>query len=108
MLTVRACEEKGVRTVLVTYEYGGKDGADSPLLFYDATADAVVSTGSRDRVLELPPADRVVGAYERLQVLNYPGAPVVSASDPMSLDAADAIIGGTDLWGGRDRTCRAH
>ncbi len=108
MLTVRACEEKGVKTVLVTYEYGGQDGTDSPLLFYDATADAVVSTGSRDRALELPAADRVVGAHERLQVLNYPGAPVVSAFDAMTLDAADAVIGGTDLWGGRDWTCRAH
>ena len=108
MLTVHACEQKGIKTVLVTYEYGGKDGVDSPLLFYDAAADAVVSTGSRDLALELPPADRVVGAYERLQVLNYPGAPVVSALDAMSLDAVDAIIGGTDLWGGRDWTCRAH
>ena len=108
MLTVRACEENGIKTVLVTYEYGGKDGTDSPLLFYDTNADAVVSTGSRDQVLELPAAERVVGAYKQLQVLNYPGAPVVSASDPMSLDAADAIIGATDLWGGRDWTCRAH
>ena len=48
MLTVQACEQKGIKTVLVTYEYGGKDGVDSPLLFYDAAADAVVSTGSRD------------------------------------------------------------
>ena len=108
MLTVRACEEKGIRTVLVTYEYGGQDGADSPLLFYDAHADAVVSTGSRDRVLKLPPADRVAGAYQELQVLNYPGAPVVSALDGITLDATDAIIGGADLWGGRDWTCRAH
>ena len=108
MLTVQACEEKGIKTVLVTYEYGGKDGVDSPLLFYDTSADAVVSTGSRDLNLELPAADRVVGAYERLQVLNYPGAPVVSARDAMSLDAVDAIIGGTDLWGDGDWTCRAH
>ena len=100
MLTVRACEQKGIKTVLVTYEYGGRDGTDSPLLFYDDTADAVVSTGTRDRTLELPAAERVVGAYERLQVLNYPGAPVVSAFDPMSLDAADALLGATDLWGG--------
>lgn len=108
MLTVRACEEKGIRTVLVTYEYGGQEGTDSPLLFYDTRADAVVSTGSRDRILELPPADRVAGAYRELQVLNYPGAPVVSAQDTLTLDATDAIIGGTDLWGGRDWTCRAH
>lgn len=108
MLTVRACEQKGIKTVLVTYEYGGKEGVDSPLLFYDDAADAVVSTGSRDRPLELPCADRVVGAYEQLHVLNYPGAPMVSASGTLSLDAADAVLGATDLWGGREWTCRTH
>ena len=59
MLTIRACERRGIGTVLVTYEYGGKDGVDSPLLFYVAEADAVVSTGSRDRWLELPEAKRL-------------------------------------------------
>lgn len=108
MLTVRALEDKGIRTVLVTYEYGGQQGKDSPLLFYDAAADAVVSTGSRDTPVELPGVGRVVGAYERLQVLNYPGAPYVSASEPMNLDATDAIIGGLDLWGGQDWTCRLY
>src|SRR3989304_3363365 len=62
VLTVRACERRGIDTVLVTYEYGGKDGVDSPLLFYVPEADAVVSTGSRDRWLELPEAERVIGS----------------------------------------------
>ena len=65
MLTVKGCEEKGIKTVLVTYEYGGKDGADAPLLYYEKEADAVISTGNRDIVVELPAADRVVGAYDQ-------------------------------------------
>jgi sarcosine reductase len=108
MLTVRALESKGIRTVLVTYEYGGRYGTDSPLLFYDESADAVVSTGSRDTPVDLPAVERVVGAYDRLQVLNYPGAPYVSAAEAMTLDATDAIIGGIDLWGGRDWTCKLY
>ena len=68
MLTVRACELRGIATVLVTYEYGGKDGVDSPLLFYVPEADAVVSTGSRDRWLELPEAERLVGPYDQVRV----------------------------------------
>ena len=108
MLTVKGCEEKGIKTVLVTYEYGGKDGADAPLLYYEKEADAVISTGNRDIVVELPAADRVVGAYDRLQLINYPGAPYVAAGDPLTMEARDVIAGGIDIWGGRDRLCRPY
>ena len=30
MFTVRACEQSGIKTTLVTYEHGGKEGKDSP------------------------------------------------------------------------------
>ncbi len=71
MLTIRACERLGIKTVLVTYEYGGKDGVDSPLLFYAAEANAVVSTGSRDRWIDLRRAGksrRALRRYSRAQL----------------------------------------
>ena len=108
MLTVRALERCGIRTTLLTYEYGGKDGTDSPLLYYVPEASAVVSTGSRDRWLELPAPDRVVGPYEKIKVLTYPGAPAIPAKEPISLDARDQIIGGIDLWGRDPLTCEAY
>jgi glycine reductase complex component B subunit alpha and beta len=108
MLTVRACERRGIDTVLVTYEYGGKDGVDSPLLFYVPEANAVVSTGSRDRWLELPETERIVGPYDNVQILSYPGAPVADASQRLSLDARDMVIGGVDNWGKESWTCAAY
>jgi sarcosine reductase len=108
MLTVRACERRGIDTVLVTYEYGGKDGVDSPLLFYVPEADSVVSTGSRDRWLELPEADRLVGPYDRVQILSYPGAPVAQAQGKLTLDARDMVIGGVDNWGKESWICNAY
>ena len=42
----------------MSYEFGGKDGVDSPLLYFVPEADAAVSTGSRDRWMELPAPDR--------------------------------------------------
>mgnify|MGYP001388779823 CR=1 FL=1 len=48
----------------------GTSGKDSPLLFYDQAADAVVSTGSMDNSIELPPVQRVVGAYDQLRAIN--------------------------------------
>ncbi len=108
MLTVRACERRGIDTVLVSYEYGGKDGVDSPLLFYVPEADSVVSTGSRDRWLELPEAERLVGPYERVQILSYPGAPVAQAKGALTLDARDMVIGGVDNWGKESWICNAY
>ena len=60
MFTVRACERSGIKTTLVTYENGGKEGKDSPVLFYLPEADAVVSTGSLDRPLDLPAVERPI------------------------------------------------
>ena len=106
MLTIRACERLGIKTVLVTYEYGGKDGVDSPLLFYAAEATAVVSTGSRDRWIDLPEAEKVVGPYDAIRVLSYPGAPSIPARAALTLDARDMIIGGVDNWGRDTWTCQ--
>ena len=108
MLTIQACEQRGIKTALVTYEYGGKEGIDSPLLYYVPEADAVVSTGSRDRWIELPPAEKVVGPYDQIQILSYPGAPVASARGSLTLDARDMIVGGVDNWGRQSWTCRAY
>jgi sarcosine reductase len=108
MLTIRACERLGIKTVLVTYEYGGKDGVDSPLLFYAAEANAVVSTGSRDRWIELPEAEKTVGPYDEIRVLTYPGAPTTPARGALTLDARDMIIGGVDNWGGENWACKLY
>ena len=108
MLTVQACERRGIKTALVTYEYGGKEGIDSPLLYYVPEADAVVSTGSRDRWIDLPPAEKVVGPYKEIKILSYPGAPVASARGSLTLDARDMIVGGVDNWGRQSWACRAY
>ena len=108
MLTIRACEQRDIQTVLVTYEFGGKDGVDSPLLYYLPQADAVVSSGSRDRWLELPAPERVIGPYKEFSILTYPGAPVVPAMGKITLDARDMLIGGVDNWGSQSWRCNAY
>jgi glycine reductase complex component B subunit alpha and beta len=108
MLTLRACERRGIKTALATYEYGGKDGVDSPLLFYSPEANAIASTGSRDRWIDLPSADKIVGPYEEIKVLSYPGAPLTPARGPFTLDARDMIVGGVDYWGRGQWSCAAY
>ena len=108
MLTLQACEQRGIKTVLVTYEHGGKNGVDAPLLYYVPEANAVVSTGSRERWIELPVAEKVVGPYERIIISSHPGAPLIPARDSMTLDSRDLIVGGVDLWGGQSGMCKAY
>jgi len=105
MFTVRACEEIGIKTILVTYENGGKQGTDSAVLFFVPEADAIVSTGSLDRPIELPAMDRIIGPYNEIKVFPFPGAPPVSAKDRLPMEARDAIIGGADIWGEQSSRC---
>jgi len=105
MLTVRACEKSGIKTTLVTYENGGKEGRDSPVLFYVAEADAVVSTGSLDKTLELPAMDKIIGPYKEIKIFPYPGASAVAAKGALSLEARDVLMGGVDLWGQENFRC---
>lgn len=105
MFTVRACERIGVKTTLVTYENGGKQGTDSAVLFYVPEANAIVSTGSLDRPVNLPAMDRTIGPYNEIKVFPFPGAAPVSATDRLPLEARDAIIGGADIWGEQSWRC---
>jgi len=108
MLTIQACEQRGIKTVLVTYELGGKDGVDPPLLYFLPEANAVVSTGSRERWLELPVPEKVLGPYKEIQILSPSGTRVVPARGTLSLDSRDKVIGGIDLWGRQSWTCNAY
>jgi hypothetical protein len=108
MFTVRACERAGIKTTLVTYENGGKEGKDSPVLFYLSEADAVVSTGALDRTVELPAMDRLIGPYEQIKIFPFPGAAPVPALGALSLEARDVMIGGADIWGDGNFRCEEY
>ncbi|WP_353893126.1 glycine/sarcosine/betaine reductase component B subunit [Proteinivorax hydrogeniformans] len=62
-------EKKGVKTVLVTDEYAGRDGASQSLADADKLADAVVTGGNANEVITLPPMDKVIGYQEVADVI---------------------------------------
>jgi hypothetical protein len=108
MFTIRACERNGISTTLVTYENGGKEGKDSPILFYVSEANAIVSTGTLDRTVELPAMDKVIGPYEQIKIFPFPGAAPVPAQGALSLEAGDVLIGGADIWGAGMKKCAEY
>jgi glycine reductase len=61
MLTVRACETAGIKTVLKIHEHAGKDGHDLPVADFVEEADVIVSTGNLDEPIVVPPVDTVLG-----------------------------------------------
>ena len=105
MLTVSACEQRGVKTTLVTYENGGKQGIESPVLFYTPEAGAIISTGSLDRPVTLPAVEKIIGPYADIKVFPAPGAARTAAREALELEARDLLIGGADLWGQQSWKC---
>jgi hypothetical protein len=106
MLTVQACEKKGIKTVLLTPEWGGKDGTDLPLVFYVPEATAMVSTGSFERDVKVGAPAKVIGAGKREQVQVYADDRPFSPWDELTLPSSFLITGGVDWFGHMNLTCR--
>jgi glycine reductase len=65
------CEKLGIKTVIIDNEWLGPDGAgEFPLLALSSNADAMVSVGNMDAVIDLPAMDRVIGG---LEMIDFPG-----------------------------------
>lgn len=61
IMNCKKVEDKGIKTVIVTDEYAGQDGASQSLADADVKADAVVTGGNANEVVTLPPMDKVIG-----------------------------------------------
>ena len=61
MMNCIKIERKGIKTVLVTDEYAGRDGASQSLADANPLAIAVVTAGNANEVITLPPMDKVIG-----------------------------------------------
>lgn len=61
-----ALEDAGVKTIGLTNECTGRDGASQPLVALDEKANAIVSCGNVSELIELPPMETVIGELESL------------------------------------------
>ena len=64
IMNCKKIEAEGVKTVIVTDEYAGRDGASQSLADADAAADAVVTGGNANEVIVLPPMKRIIGMLD--------------------------------------------
>lgn len=61
IMNCKKIENEGIKTVIVTDEYAGQDGASQSLADADAKADAVVTGGNANQLIVLPKLDKVIG-----------------------------------------------
>ncbi len=72
MLCCVECEKLGIRTVMLINEIAGAEGDQQSLVDTVPQADAVVTTGNNDTVVDLPPVERVIGGAEIAGVKGKP------------------------------------
>jgi glycine reductase complex component B subunit alpha and beta len=69
MMNCKKISAKGIKTVLVTDEYAGRDGASQSLADADKAADAVVTAGNANEVVSLPPMKKIIGYLEPADII---------------------------------------
>ncbi len=69
IMNCKKIEAKGVKTVIITDEYAGRDGASQSLADADASANAVVTGGNANMVINLPTMDKVIGYPEVADII---------------------------------------
>ncbi|CDF58670.1 glycine/sarcosine/betaine reductase component B subunit [Thermobrachium celere] len=85
-------EEKGIKTVLVTDEYAGRDGASQSLADSTPKGDAVVTAGNANEIVILPPMKKVIGHPEAADVIA--GGFAGSLKEDGSIEAEIQVITG--------------
>ena len=69
MMLARLFEKVGIKTVLVTDEYAGRDGASQGLADVTPEADAIVTNGNGNEYVLLPPMEETIGHLEAVDVI---------------------------------------
>ncbi|MGI6442899.1 MAG: beta-aspartyl-peptidase [Synergistaceae bacterium] len=62
-------EKVGIKTVLITDEYAGRDGASQSLADAAPEADAVVTAGNANEIVVLPKMDKIIGFTEYVDII---------------------------------------
>ena len=92
IMNCKKIEAEGVKTVIITDEYAGRDGKSQSLADADAAADAVVTGGNANQVITLPKLDKVIGTLD--YVTKIAGANASSLQEDGSLVVELQVITG--------------
>lgn len=107
MMNCKKITAKGIKTVIVTDEYAGRDGASQSLADSDPAGDACVSNGNANMIIVLPKLDKIIG---HIEVVDYiAGGFAGSTKEDGSLEVEiQAITGATSEVGFGYLTARTY
>lgn len=105
IMNCKKIEQKGVKTVIITDEYAGRDGASQSLADADPLANAVVTGGNANEVIELPKLDKVIGYLDPVDIIagGFDGSLAADGTITVELQA---ITGATNEMGFNKLTAR--
>jgi glycine reductase complex component B subunit alpha and beta len=61
IMNCKKLEAEGIKTVIITDEYAGRDGASQSLVDAHPKADAVITNGNANEIIVLPPMKKIIG-----------------------------------------------
>jgi len=64
IMNCKKIETEGIKTVIITDEYAGRDGKSQSLADADPLADATVTGGNANEVIILPPMKKIIGMLD--------------------------------------------
>ncbi len=98
IMNCKKIEAKGIKTVIITDEYAGRDGASQSLADADKAADAVVTGGNANEIIVLPPMDKVIGTLDYIDTIagGFDGSLAEDGSITVEIQA---ITGATNEMG---------
>ena len=107
MMLCKKIEEYGIKTVLITDEYAGRDGSSQSLADAVPQADAVISVGNANQVITLPPMKHIIGDLKPAEVIAGGFVGSVTAGDGLNIEI-QAIMGATCQLGFGKLTARGY
>ena len=98
IMNCRKSEQTGIKTVLITDEYAGRDGSSQSLADSCPEGDACVTAGNANEIIVLPPMDKVIGDQAPAETIA--GGFFGSVREDGSLEVElQAILGATNELG---------
>ena len=107
LMICKKLEKSGIKTVLITDECAGRDGMSQPLADTASEAVAVISCGNVSHVVNLPPADKVIGNTKSIATLAGGWEGALGADGSLSCEL-NAVIGSTSEIGSFNVTCKQY
>ncbi|MEF9991175.1 MAG: glycine/sarcosine/betaine reductase component B subunit [Romboutsia sp.] len=107
IMNCKKIEMQDIKTVIVTDEYAGRDGASQSLADADVRANAVVTGGNANQVIVLPKLDKIIGHIDVVDVIAGGAAGSLREDGTIEVEI-QAITGATNETGFGHLTAKAY